>query len=409
MAGFVEHLTARHQALRDVADALAFPWTLPFETKRLADAWGRATCRDIRARESVPSFDRSLRDGYAVRSADVRGSTPSSPAFLVVKGEVPMGHMPPFVGTPGSAAALFTGGAIPEGYDAVVMAEDTSRLEGLLEVRRAVAPGDFVVKAGEDIVSGDVLLRQGEMVDARKALSLAALGITSLDVSCVRLGILSTGDEIVPAETPSLLPGCVRDANASFLELLFQEMGCRVTVYGIAPDMPDVLRERFREVEAENDVVLLSGGSSVSTRDLCLELFQALHEPGLLVRGINIAPGKPTLLGGSRNPARLVVGLPGHPLSCAVVAMTVVMPLLHLLRGKNIDEDKPLLVRTGHDVIGKMGVEEFFPGEIRNGMVWPIPAKSGYVRALQRCRALIRLPENRETIRAGEEVDVCLW
>lgn len=410
MSGFVEHLTARHQALRYVAEALGFPWELPSERKRLVDARGRAVCGDIIAPESIPAFDRSLRDGYAVRSVDVRGASPSSPAFLSVKGEVPMGKLPNFSGTAGSAAALFTGGAVPEGYDTVIMAEDTSRMEDLLEVRCAGAPGDFLVKSGEDVACGDTLLRRGEMIDARTALSLAALGITELEVSRVRVGILSTGDEIVAAETPSLLPGCVRDANASFLTLLFQELGCHVTVYGIVSDVPEILQERFLQAQSENDVVLLSGGSSVSTRDLCVDLLRTLPAPGLLVRGVNIAPGKPTLIAGSREPGRLVVGLPGHPLSCAVVARMVVVPLVHLLRGgENSGADRQVLVRAGSDVIGKMGVEEFFPGEIRGGTVWPILAKSGYVRGLQRCGGLIRLPENRETVRGGEEVEVCLW
>ena len=409
MAGFVEHLTARREALRRVAEALSFPWDLPSEKKHLSEVQGGAAARFVRAPEPVPAFDRSLRDGYAVRSVDVRGASPSSPAFLSVKGEVPMGSLPSFSGTIGSAAALYTGGGVPEGYDAVVMAEDTALMGDLLEVRRAAAPGDFIVKAGEDVPAQSAVLDRGERVSPGASLALAALGITALEVSCLRVGILSTGDEIVPAETFPLPLGCVRDANGTFLTLLFRRMGCHVTAYGIVPDVPATLQEVFRRAESENDVVLLSGGSSVSTRDLCLDLLRTISDPGLLVRGLNLSPGKPTLIGGSRTPFRLVVGLPGHPLSCAVVALTVVVPLVHMLRGDGEGEDSPILVRTGDDVVGRMGVEEFFPGEFRRGLVWPIPAKSGYVRALRRCRGFIRLPEDRETVRAGEEVEVCLW
>lgn len=410
MAGFVERLVARERALEEISTALAFPWSLPQTISSLETALGGRLAQDLQAIEPSPAFSRSLRDGFAVRSVDVRGASPSSPSFLTIQNEVPMGQIPSMQGFPGAASALFTGGALPEGFDAVVMSEDTSRLGNLLEVRRAVPRGEHISVVGEDVALGDIVARRGDTVTPRHVMLLATLGIVRLPLVLLRVGILSTGDEIVSSDTPLVPLGFVRDANAPFLRSYLQSQGCTVSFYGIAEDNPRVLQERFYNAWEENDVVLISGGSSVSSRDFCTTLLADLPAPGLIVRGINIAPGKPTLLAGSRNPPRLAIGLPGHPLSCAVVAVSVVAPLLQFLcQGHEDRRERRIWGPIGKDLIGKTGVEEFLPAQLHEGEIWPLPAKSGHVRALSSSDGFVRLPENRETVRKGDLVELWLW
>jgi len=247
------------------------------------------------------------------------------------------------------------------------------------------------------------------MLDYRNVGVLATLGSSFFDALDLKIGILSTGDEIVPADTLDLPAGKVRDANACFLEFLLARHGFPARRLGIVPDRKEALEESVLEGLEENDVLLVSGGSSVSTRDHCSEILENLPEPGLLVRGVNMSPGKPLLIAGSLARKRLVLGLPGHPLSCSIVAITVLLPLLHRLIGSKEAPLKSSFASLSSDVIGKAGVEEFVPALMVAGKARPVPGKSGYVGVLREARGLIRLTETEETRRAGDTVEVLEW
>jgi molybdopterin molybdotransferase len=192
------------------------------------------------------------------------------------------------------------------------------------------------------------------------------------------------------------------------LQALLQEAGFSVSYFGIVRDDASSLRDAVEKALTQCHVLLLSGGSSVSSRDLCSDIFASFPAPGLIVRGLNMNPGKPTLIAGDIKRKRLLVGLPGHPHSCTVVALVVLLPLLNALAGVPKREQRTLFLSLGDDVVGKTGVEEFFPVFVKDGLVYPIVSKAGFVGSFSRAEGLLRLPENRETVRRGEVVEIWL-
>lgn len=411
MAGFVKDVTPRDEAARHIAESLSFPWNMESETVPIEKASGRRLLTDLLSPSPYPPYARSLRDGYAVMSGDVSAASSGSPAFLNKAGDVLMGKTPSFGLGHGEAAAIPTGGALPRGADAVVMAEDTSLAGGWVEIRRGVQAGDNIINAGEEIALGDIVLRGGTLIDFRSISLLAAIGIKDVRVSKLRISVLSTGDEIVPVETPHVPPCGIRDVNGWVVCSLLARHGFPAEYRGILSDDPAFFEERVRGELDRCDVLILSGGSSVGTRDLCSSALEKLKAPGLLVRGINIVPGKPTLIAGELAEKKLVAALPGHPLSCVTVAYILLLPLLRALTGAG-GEDRGHNVRLplARDIAARTGPEEFVPCKLeKDGRVAAVPAKSGYIAALASAGGLIRIPEDKETLRAGEIVEVWLW
>jgi len=293
------------------------------------------------------------------------------------------------------------------------MVEDTEEIGPWIEVRKGVMPGENVIIQGEEIKSGNIIARAGDLLDFKNIPAAVGLGVREVKVVDLKIGILSTGDEIVEAGANCVPPGCVRDVNSTTLRLLLKFYGYDAQFLGIVHDDLQVLTSAVQDALRKNDVVILSGGSSVSTRDYCSEVIKNLGDPGLIVRGINMRPGKPTLIGGIKGETtKLVVSLPGHPLSCAVVAKAVLLPLLDMMIGGiNLYERNfvPTVMKCLDDVVGKSGVEEYVPVLSEPGGVVPVNSKSGYISALIGTIGLGMLPVNKETLRAGEEIEVILW
>lgn len=413
MAGVTEELLGRFKALQLVCDSMSFPAVLRCTSVAVESSYGMRLAEDVEAPESYPPFSRSLRDGYAVRSVDVKGASISSPVFLRKCGIIPMGKVIRESLPKEAAMQILTGGILPLGSDAVVMVENTEEIGPWIEVRKGVMPGENVIIQGEEIKSGDIIARAGDLLDFKNIPAAVGLGVREVKVVDLKIGILSTGDEIVEAGTDCVPPGCVRDVNSTTLRLLLKFYGYDAQFLGIVRDDLQVLTSAVQDALRKNDVVILSGGSSVSTRDYCSEVIKNLGDPGLIIKGINMRPGKPTLIGGIKGePAKLVVSLPGHPLSCTVVARVVLLPLLDMMIGGiNLYERNfvPAKMKCLDDVIGRSGVEEYVPVASKPGGVVPVNSKSGYISALNGTIGLGMLPVNKETLRAGEEIEVILW
>lgn len=407
MARPIGRLMSRQEALRRVEESLGFPWppsrvrALPLE-----EAQGRLLGTTLAAREDHPPFARSLRDGFALRAEDTAGASPTSPAFLRLAGEIPMGQRAPHPLDPGEAFLIHTGGMVPPGADGVLMLEDATVTAGWVEVRRSLQRGDHVVFRGEEFAAGDPLLTAGTRLDEGHLVALAAQGYARVPCGEPLATVLSTGDEIVSVETDPVPEGCVRDANGWFLSAFLRRRGFAVRYGGILGDRRGDLEEGLEGALKESDLVLLSGGSSVSVRDHCEEILGNLRDPGLLVRGVNMQPGKPVLVAGTRSPRRLVLGLPGHPLSCATAAYTVLLPLLGAWFGAAESwicrSQRTLLAE---DTPARAGVEEFLPARWTPDGAIPLHAASGYVAALRRADGFLRIPEEQETLRRGEEAE----
>jgi molybdopterin molybdotransferase len=390
------------------------------ETVSLDQAVGRVLVADVVARETLPSFARSTMDGYAVRAADTHGASEQSPAYLRLVGDVPTGAVADVAVGRREAVRTHTGAMLPPGADAVVMVEDTNLHPGVsaagteVEVLAAAAPGENVLAIGEDVRAGATAVPAGRRLRPADAGGLAALGVTTVTVRArPRIAILSTGDEVVPvAATPG--PAQVRDVNATTVAAVVTQAGGIPVPCGIAPDRADELERALRAALDVADAVVLSAGSSVSARDLTAEVVARLGSPGVLVHGIAIKPGKPTVL--AICDGKPVVGLPGNPVSALVVAWRIVRPLVRLLGGEQIDDDglgdeRETNALLDVPVPSRPGREDFVPCALARDSdgalhATPLFGSSNLIFTLVRADALIAIPLDRSGLGAGETVRV---
>ena len=284
-----------------------------------SQALGRVLGMDILAPHPLPEFPRSTMDGYAVQAADTRGASENHPVTFQLIAEIPMGKAPLFQIESGQAALIHTGGMIPDGADAVVTLEQSQRAnEKTVEFIQPVSFNENIILAGEDVRTGDLVIPAGRVLRAQEIGGLMSLGYTAVSVARKPVvGILSSGDEVVPPEqTPAY--GQVRDINTTTMSMLIQEAGGKAKSYGIAPDVPAELERLARQAFMECDLVLITAGSSASSRDMTVEVVQRLGKPGVLAHGVSVRPGKPTIL--AVCDGKPVIGLPGNPVSALVIA-----------------------------------------------------------------------------------------
>lgn len=299
----------------------------------LSEAIGRVLAEDIAAQEFVPDFDRSTVDGYAIRARDAFGCTDAIPAVLPQTGEVFMGEGAEFELQPETCCAVPTGGAVPGGADCVVMIEYTEDYgDGTIGILKSAAPGANMIFRGDDVYPGKVILKKGRVLSSQDIGALAAIGRVLVPVvRKLTVGVISTGDELVsPQEAPG--PGQIRDVNSPMLEAMLTVFGVNVINYGIVKDNEAVLAEVTKKAVQQCDAVLLSGGSSVGIKDASCRIIESMGE--LLLHGIAIKPGKPTILG--KSGTKPLVGLPGHPVAAYFITKLFVLPLLGRLMNRNM-------------------------------------------------------------------------
>lgn len=393
-----------------MAEALAGfrpPRRAGVETVAREDALGRTPAQVVSAPHDLPGFARATVDGYAVRAADTYGASEGLPAYLTVVGAIPMGAAPTVALTPGGAVTISTGGALPEGADAVVMVEYTAQsAPGTIELSRPAAPGDGLVGADEDVAAGAPLAIAGRPLRAHDLAVMAAAGITTVPVFArPRVTIVSTGDEVVPPETAVLGPGQVRDATASGLAALVTQAGGVPRVHGIEPDDPSRLRVALQHALAEADLVVVSAGSSVGARDQTAAVIDGLGDPGVWCHGLAIKPGKPTVL--AQVGEVPIVGLPGNPLSALVVFRMIGIPVLHLLGGISDPPPRPVTVaRLTRDVPSAAGRRDVIQVRLTDGDAEPIFGKSALLSVIARADGFVVVDDDESGLYAGTDVTV---
>ena len=297
-----------------------------------SNALGRVSFSEIKTNEDLPAYDRSAMDGCSVRAMDTYGASESLPAYLELAGEVPMGRSPRVKLQNGEVAVAFTGGMLAKGADAVVMVENTNLTQsGLVEVFRPVAQGENVIMRGEDYSKGDVILREQSTIGAAHMGSILAVGITQMEVyQTPKIGVISAGDELVDPDS-SPCEGQIRDVNLYTIGSLVKSMGAYTKYYPRLPD--DFVKQKTTAEQAllENDMLIFTSGSSVSHRDMTANVIKGLGNPGILAHGLALKPGKPTIMGMVND--KIVVGLPGNPVSAITVFDNVLRPVIAHLKG----------------------------------------------------------------------------
>ena len=352
------------------------------ELVSLSAAMGRVLAEDIAATEYVPDFDRSTVDGYAVRARDTFGCTDAIPAILPLQGEVFMGEGAEFQLNPEECVAVPTGGAVPKGADSVVMVEYTEDYgDGTIGISKSVAPGQNMIFRGDDVYPGKVILRKGRVLSSQDIGALAAIGQVQVPVSRkLTVGILSTGDELVPPEvTPKA--GQVRNVNGPMLEAMLGAFGVETINYGIVIDDEAMLSATVTKAVGECDAVLLSGGSSVGVKDAACRIIESMGT--LLLHGIAIKPGKPTILG--KAGVKPLVGLPGHPVAAYFITKLFVLPLLSKLSGRK-QEVYTTTAKVTESISANHGRAQYkcCRLERKDGQLYahPIRGKSGLITTL---------------------------
>jgi len=376
-----------------------------------ADALDRVLAEQLVSPQDLPEFPRSTVDGYAVTAADTYGATPGLPAFLSVVGEVAMGKVATIEIGVGEAAIVHTGGMVPPGADAVVMIENTQRVdEASIEVMQPVSEGQSVIQIGEDIRKGQAILVPGHRLRPQDVGGLLALGITAIAVALPPVvGIISTGDEVVAPDQP-VQPGQVRDINSYSLGALAERAGARVIRYGIIPDNRAALEAAARRAVQECDIVVFSAGSSVSYRDMTADVIGELGQPGVLVHGVSVKPGKPTILAVCDGKA--VFGLPGNPVSAMVIFDLFITPAICALLGTAAPPQTRISARLARNIASDTGREDYIQVRLedRDGELWAVPVlgKSNLIYTLVNAEGTIKVPLDSGGIRSGEWVTVVL-
>jgi molybdopterin molybdotransferase len=382
------------------------------ERIRSENAFGRVTAETIRSPLPLPPFARSTVDGYAVRAADTFGASESLPAYLSLIGEIRMGSSPDFDINAGEAGLIHTGGMLPASCDAVVMIEYTQEVGAdTVEILRSVAVGENMIKVGEDVQLGEEVIPSGIRIRPAEIGGLAALGIVELEVAKKpRVGIISSGDEVVPPED-KLLPGQVRDINSYTLSALVNQVGGVPRRYGVFPDQAEQLEAIAAQALGECDVVVITAGSSASARDLTASVINKLGSPGVLVHGVSIKPGKPTILAVCDQ--KVVIGLPGNPVSALIIAGLFIAPVVESLLGlTNAGVRRKISARLSTNIPSQAGREDWVAGKLSSDsygyQVDPIFSKSNLIFSLVRANCLIRVPADATGLTAGDMVEVQL-
>lgn len=386
-----------------------FKYTLDLEKINLLEAFNRICSKDIIAGSNIPDFRRSTVDGFAVNSKDVFGASESMPAIMDLKEEILMGKQPSMpLFFPGDCSYIPTGGMLPEGSDSVVMIEYCDKLDDrTILINNPIAPGDNVIQIGEDIKTTELVLKDGQRLRPYEIGVLASLGIKDIPVyKKPKVAILSTGDEIIPIENNPLL-GEIRDINTYLLYASVIEDGGIPISFGIIKDDFDLLKSTIDKALIDCDIILISGGSSVGKKDHTLNVINSYVQGKVLVHGIAIKPGKPTIVG--KIGEKIVFGLPGHPLAASIVYKILVKDYINKLM-KLKEKEYGITAEISINYHKAKGREEYLPVYLEavdeKVIANPVFGKSGIVTAFSRAYGYIKIDKNIEGLNEGQNVQV---
>jgi len=388
------------------------PHTLGVERVPLSSCCDRVLAEGITAPLDVPSFDRAVMDGYALHAEDTYEADEENPLELRIVGSIGAGEKPEITVGKEEAAEISTGAPIPKGANAVLMVEYTSVEGEVLKVFRAVSKGENVMPAGSDIMAGEAVLRSGIVLTPRESGVLAALGLGEVNVfKKPRVAVISTGNElVVPGERLSF--GKIYDINSRSILDSVRECGGDATFIGIARDDINEIRQRIERALEIGDIVVVSGGTSAGVGDFIYRVIDDVGQPGILVHGVAVKPGKPTIIALAKG--KPIFSLPGYPTSALMIFNIFVAPIIRLMAGVDPEmETKTVVGMTSSRVFTSGGRREYIPVHLVKTegdkfMVYPVPGDSGAITTLAKADGFIEVPENRTFLEEGETVEVKL-
>jgi molybdopterin molybdotransferase len=385
---------------RGILDASGTPIART-ETVALHDLSGRVLACDLDATMDVPPFARAAMDGYAVVAADTIAAREDAPVTLTLADSVYTGDAPAHHLSPGCCTAIATGAPVPDGADAVVMIEGTTRDGNLVRIRAAAHAGQNIGRRGSDVRAGGRVLAEATLITPARLGVIAALGLPDATVYArPRVGILCTGNEVAEPGCP-LGPGQIYDVNTATLAAVVREHGGDPVPYPPVPDDRAAIAAAF-EVALDADMVLVAGGSSVGERDYILETIEARGT--VRFQGIAIKPGKPTIFGIAAG--TLVFGMPGNPTSCLSNAYLLVAPLLRTIARLPPRVDAVIHARLARPVSSPAGRHQFYPVRLEDGEAVPAFKGSGDITSLAGADGYFEIAADVERVDEGTLVQV---
>ena len=382
------------------------------ESVGLMQAVGRILASDLVSPENIPPYRRSTVDGYAVSSTQLGAASDMLPTFLQVTGEVLLGEDASGLSVgPGTCVYTPTGGEVPDGADSVVMVEFCESFgDNMLAVSRPSSPGENIVQPGEDIKSGELILKKGRVLHAQDIGILAAAGITSVPVFIPwSLTVISTGDELIPpGAVPG--PGQIRDINSYTIAARSIEEGLRVKRTIALKDDWDTIWHALEEAKADSDIIVISGGSSKGKKDMSSTLIEAAADCGVITHGVAAKPGKPTITGFDKKSRTMFIGLPGHPAAALMIFEQIPIKIWRDLTRQ--PEERTIPARVTENVGSAPGRLTFQLVSLTKSHVLeaaPLFAKSGMILPMSRADGYFEMSENQEGVRTGDPVEVHLW
>ncbi len=390
------------------------PRPLPSGEVALDEALALVAAADVVAGVDVPPFDRAVMDGFAVAASDTFGADEAHPRRLRLAGRALAGESGDATVGPGRVVEIATGAVVPKGANAVAMVE-YSRVEGnAVDIYRAVSPGENVFGAGADVMAGETVVRKGTPLTPREIGVLAAIGRRTVPVHPhPRVAVLSTGNELA-APGERLKPGKIFDINAHSIAAAVREAGGLPIMQGIVEDDPEKLKDALREAHRHSDLTVVSGGTSAGAGDLLYRVVGEVGPPGVLVHGVAVRPGKPTVLAVASG--RPILGLPGYPTSALMIFRLFGAPLIRLLGGRpSRDEGLPRVNAVLAETVQAAGGRREFapvglvPGRAGGLTAFALPAESGAITTLAQADGFFEIPEGTRAVRGGEHIEVQLF
>ncbi len=387
----------------------AFDIKIGTEDVKIENSTGRYAAENIYASFDIPNFKKSLVDGFAVHSGDVRGASPSNPVPLKLKATLKIGESYGDTLKKGETVFVPTGGVVPKEADAVVMIEFCEIQGNEVFIYRDIAKNENLIKAGDDIKKGAQILKIGEKITSEKIASLRAFGIKKLSVyRKIRIGIISTGDELVDSGKAEF--GKIYDINGYTIFAESTKWNFIPRYYGIIRDDKNLIKEALKKALSENDIVVMSGGTSKGSFDYTVSAIEELKNGKVLIHGLHLSPGKPTVIGVSER--KLIAGLSGNPLASFLVFKKVIIPLV-FEKCNLIYETREIFAEITENVPSRKGREEFIIGKLtlKNGKntVKPLFSESAFSGILAKGDGFIVVPLMSEGIKKGEKVKFELW
>ncbi len=369
---------------------------------------------DVYAGENIPQFNKSTVDGYAVIASDTFGCSENMPNFLTNISEIFMGTEATLALGPGQCQRIATGGMLPPNSDAVIMQEYTERMDDLVTIYRSMGPWENVIRVGEDLSESDMVFAKGHKIRPQDIGILASIGKTEILVyKQLKIAVISTGDELVEPSVKDLGIAQIRDINGYAVRAQLQKENYQVDYHGIIKDNYQTIKAKVNDLYDQYDCIILSGGSSVGTKDVTVDIIEELADVTILSHGLAVKPGKPTIIAKSQD--KLIVGLPGHPVSAMVILQNVILPILRNIQGiKDAKYQASIQAYITHNIdsqTGRMDVIRVRLEKGQDGKLYakPMLGKAGVFSSLIKADGYIIINEPLEGIAKGKEVEVFLF